>query len=506
MRIKGIVVLALLAAVIASVAATVTGQGPKPLSPKTPVLSPAIPFAIPNSPNPNPVDFADFSWQSFIALMWPAAVSPSGVPIRGQANTSAKIGDAGVPVWETWKADWELFGASTNAPSAPQPTAWSDWNVNGGMNPCPTNTGGRTHMVVMLSKMDSVIAGVNQAMSGPLIDQNGKFIRYEMRVNQAEYDAIVANQWFVANNLPTVLTLPATSGSTYGSIELKAAWREMTAADDTSRYYTEPAVVLDLNGSGQTTCRQTTLGLVGFHIAHKLANRTEWIWSTFEQEDNVPEISPPPAGVRYSLNNGTTTPVTTDGFDWPPGDVGGKHKGPPKIVSGKPLPPNVPVQVTRYTPIPSWAASENAIFRAALAGTVWAHYKLTTAQWPTKQNGAGFDPSGTYPQNCGDPFPTDHVANTSAETYFQNNPVGSFGTSCMECHYQIAAVDFSWMINNEAWTGPSGTANVAALIARDISEVSARDLKRIALQKALEKKFITPSEVPAMQSKAQQPK
>src|SRR5207237_1051738 len=38
-------------------------------------------------------------------------------------------------------------------------------------------------------------------------------------------------------------------------------------------------------------CLRKTLGLVGFHVVHKTKNRPQWIWTSFEHKDNVPEQS-----------------------------------------------------------------------------------------------------------------------------------------------------------------------------------------------------------------------
>ena len=52
-------------------------------------------------------DFDNFSWQSFIALNWPAALDPStGLPARASAypngvpDTTKSIGDPGPRTWE----------------------------------------------------------------------------------------------------------------------------------------------------------------------------------------------------------------------------------------------------------------------------------------------------------------------------------------------------------------------------------------------------------------------
>ena len=36
-------------------------------------------------------------------------------------------------------------------------------------------------------------------------------------------------------------------------------------------------------------CLRKTLGLVGFHVGHKTEGRRQWIWTSFEHMQNVPE-------------------------------------------------------------------------------------------------------------------------------------------------------------------------------------------------------------------------
>jgi hypothetical protein len=86
----------------------------------------------------------------------------------------------------------------------------------------------------------------------------------------------------------------------------------------------------------------------------------------------------------------------------------------------------------------------NERYHTLLAGTVWENYELVATQWPTQP--ASFKVKGKYPGDCGNPFPPDLVANTVAETYFQVQTSGFFGTSCMHCHYRAAPTDFSFVL------------------------------------------------------------
>src|ERR1700678_4422770 len=77
--------------------------------------------------NENPIAFFDdYSWRAFIAMVWPAAQNQ-----RGVADTSKTVGAVSGPlVFETFKADWELFQPDGHAPSP--------WSEFGGIpsNPC----------------------------------------------------------------------------------------------------------------------------------------------------------------------------------------------------------------------------------------------------------------------------------------------------------------------------------------------------------------------------------
>jgi hypothetical protein len=458
-----------------------------------PNVAPSAPFVVPPPQAFHP-PFDWFSWETFIAMNWPAAIDPAnGLPVRGQPDLTKKVSDPGWRVWETYKADWETFG---NGSVAPQPTDWASWQVNGNMNPCTnSSTAGKKKVLVMVSKMDSVMSSFDEAMAGPLIDSNGNYVRYEILLNSTEYNTIVNNKWYLQANIPLQVSFPSSTSSPpqYGAIEVKAAWRELVQGkDDFSRYYSVTATILD--PGNPPTCHDAVMGLIGLHLAVKTAPFTEWVWATFEQEDNVPDGGIRP-GVHYSLNNGTTSPPTNlNGFNYPPNGASAQTQGPPRLPPNKPLPTGQPVQVTRFTPLDPNVASANQTFHGALSGTVWVHYNLVADQWPTNPS-AFKPPPGQYPAGAGSPFPNDHVANTSAETYFQNAPApGVLGNSCMQCHFQAAFADFSWTLNNEAFPRPPSAAPFAeAANAASKPQLAHRANALKALRSSMQQRFAAAS-------------
>jgi hypothetical protein len=188
--------------------------------------------------------FDNYSWRSFIALNWPATAGPAN---RGQPDRTRAFGDTNGPrTWVTWKSRYEIF-----QPAGALPAPWASYN---GQNPCGE---GFANDVVTLSSF-SAFGDFNQAnfnfkLANPLVAQNHTYVRYEVRVNQPEFDSIVGNTWYLASKLPTSTTaVPFNNGST----EIKAAWRILTGSDTPavrSRYYVVPkAQVFDV-ASGKCT-------------------------------------------------------------------------------------------------------------------------------------------------------------------------------------------------------------------------------------------------------------
>ena len=87
-----------------------------------PTLSSTIPLEITANPPFNleslQHDFDVFSWQSFVALNWPA--NPDGTP-----NNNLVIGQqpGGPVVWQSWKESRDIF-----LPDGAQPPAWNQPN------------------------------------------------------------------------------------------------------------------------------------------------------------------------------------------------------------------------------------------------------------------------------------------------------------------------------------------------------------------------------------------
>ncbi len=414
-----------------------------------PVLSGNVPTEvyIPH-PDPQPVNnrpaFDRFSWQTFIALCWPADPAHRGVPLNpNDAKTFLGMNDSTAVVWSSYKDQWDLFGQGANTPSP-----WNVWTDPN--NICKTGQIVNHVFGTAKSAMGMLPGEGNESLSVPLVDQHKNYALFEMRYNKVQYNFVVNNGLYLNKNLLTymkqhgdTLAMPISNSATQGAIMVKAAWKVLTAADDPGRYYILDGLVFD---PVSNTCHQQRMGLVGLHIAQKVDQFSEWVWSSFEQVDNVPGA--PNAKAPYSFNNGTQHPGT------------GQHGYADKPRSSALIADQqkrVPVQVNRLNAIPVTPAGAgtvdiNKLYQAAVGKTWLRYYQLVITQWPA--NAGQFKQSvnnGIYPQDCGAAFPANNCVNTTLETYFQSpgDAVGAGGNACMSCHYR-SITDFSWSLQLRA--------------------------------------------------------
>jgi hypothetical protein len=388
------------------------------------------------------------AWRAFIALNWPAASSSRGTPLQPDNPAIFLHPPVGSQtVWSNYKEAFEVFNQKDK-----RPAPWESSAIP--VNPCPDAPRGM-RVFARASMGGEFLGDINQPFSFPLIDQNKNYVYYEIRFNKAEYEFIRGRDdrpvtWlYLVQNLAAAqpLSMPAgKSPDQEGSMMLKAAWRPMTGTDDLSRYCTVQALLINPESH---RCEPKLMGLVGFHIAHKLKQFPQWVWASFEQVDNVDRGHGAKPNTPISFNNGLGNPATLGGWaDRPMALV-------PPIV---PIEMRTPVQVSRLNPIPTTprgasTVDVNKAFQQQLAHTPWQYYQLVITQWPTnatqfvlKENG------GVYPKDCGQSFPENGCINVTLETYFQSagDAAGAGGNSCMSCHYTAGKSDFSWVLQRRA--------------------------------------------------------
>lgn len=399
-----------------------TGKSCDPLRP--PHLSCTVPKEVQgglSQSNNNTIQRASdiFSWQQFIALNWPAAAGKRGEPAAAQP-----IGAPGPRVWETWKETYEIYQPDGSKPS--------DWNAPPAL---PAACGGTGKLLTRTAKVSDVVDQTLQALPATgkfpasLKDQNGRLVRYEIRLNKVAFDYIVQNNLYNGEQQTQAGSIEFPNGSQL----VKAAWREMDGDDAKYFFATDACVCEDTGVDPPANCQVKRMGLAGFHLMTKTVAAPQWIWSTFEQVDNVTAIHP---SVK-PLNNPSC-----------PAD-----KCPPN----KQTPDGVPTQLTRVIPIPSQdpvcSQPDQAVDNVmqlntdvqkalAKASSVLANYHLISTQWPvngTKQPA----------QTVFSVFPA-LLGNTTMESFSQDT------SSCMGCHVMSRTLkpdayvsgDFSFTLNN----------------------------------------------------------
>lgn len=380
-------------------------------------------------------EFDLYAWQMFLALNWPTS---------GTGQAAANITDAGDPHWTLWHSSSDIYQTDGAVPGAclvqgGQRTLMLqkavDKPVAKGL-PAFKTTGQlgaaagtaidvrKTRLLGVMSAVGELNAAtplseIGQAFTGPLIDQNGEFVFYEILIDPNEVNYLCQNKLYNINgqvafsaaggkvNMP--IGTPDKDWS--GSFELKLAWKIITKGkDDPSRFYTMPALIMDQGPDGKPVQRSVTVGLVGMHIGHKSQTSPQWIWATFEQVDNLATDPVAHPTLNPSFNDPNCEICTVNQL--PVADANGDYA-------------RVPTQASRTIPIPPDKAALNAQAQAVLKakGSVWQYYQLIDTQWPTDPTAAptawnaGLGGS-VENKPGGNPTPV-MLTNITMETYFQ---------------------------------------------------------------------------------------
>ena len=232
--------------------------------------------------DPPVIYFDDYSWRAFLAMVWPAAPGRRGVrrrlPHRRRAGT-ARLRDVqgafgGVPRRRlAAPAEFQAYDAAER-------------------NACKVKPEFGDVVLASFNGIEDVGQAGTGELAGPLAAQNGRYVRYQTLYNRTAFEFIVRNRYYLRANLPKVPSprpVPPVMEFPMGSVVIKAAWLDMAGfpADQVKRYYTRPVTMRDpVTGA----CGRVTAGLVGLHIIQKTPSRPQWIWSSFEQIDNVPAL------------------------------------------------------------------------------------------------------------------------------------------------------------------------------------------------------------------------
>jgi hypothetical protein len=375
------------------------------------------------------VRFDDFSWQSFVALNWPAG--PDGRPL----GTDFRASPGAPRVWEGYPDAITVFR---------------------GGEPIPCNASGGK-MLVQMAKNGQVVdpdGSFDEAVGGPLIDRDLNFAVYEKKMNPDEAEFVVDNGYNTVEGQAKAdsirfpvgfYTDSAHTQGPVGSIEIKAAWRVVQPADS-ARFYTRAAVLYvpaKHSATGQPLCLNATVGLVGMHILHKTRNFPSWIWSTFEHVDNAPQCLPGQGGAcgdstTFSFYNAACTSCRLNAPASSGSDSTFLWEPDPPYARRYAVNRRYGSQITRTQAVYSFTDSTSRAWQQRVQGTVWANYRLIGSQWQVRH----LDVPGGGTRNV-----PDTLRNTTLESFIPDT------SSCLGCHGAFASSaakdgggDFSFLL------------------------------------------------------------
>jgi hypothetical protein len=398
--------------------------------PALPTLGPNIPLEITFTGDKSLAglqnDFDVLSWNTFVALNWPALAN-------GQPDPATPIGTKDAPtVWQSWKESYEIFlpGGAPPSPWGTARTAPPDWSPA-----CKALFKDGSTLLSQVGKTPNLLNDSTQPFkTGPLIDQNGRYARFEIVINQAMFDSIVANKLYSRQGQATAtkVVFPCSTASpspgNVGAIMVKASWKILTEEEKKSgRFHTTQAIVYtppSNNPPVEEKCELLTVGLVGIHMVHKTGGEPQWVWSTFEHVDNCPTQGETPSKPQYNFFNKASpapSPNEPPARPWDPNRI---------------EPPERRTQIVRQIPIDSPQKALNALYQAALRkinpNSVWLNYELVSTQWPTNPATACDVETSAPVDRIGRPAPQ-FLGNSTLESYIQGK-VPNVSSSCMECH------------------------------------------------------------------------
>lgn len=425
-----------------------------------------LPLTFDESPDPaqQQFNYYDFMWRSFIALNWPnvpittAMVNGRHVitgGFRGEPDTRASILDqtgnrvVGPGVWETYREPDEIFLPPEKWPDYPQ------WNTPRAFPDTVFIAAGGSPPLRWPTPLTAYATDIFQpyffpASTGPLVDQNGNYVRYEVAVNQAFFTYVRHFEYFnaarqIADVTRSVADPSAADGfqrppfgfarefapggylsalppfARQGMVDVKAAWRVLDPArGDRPERYLHRDIFIDKNGTVQL------MGLVALHILRYTPNgEGAFVAATFEHVDNTsiePQFRNVP-GLKPSFNTGR-----------PPSEIQKRlgFEGPIPPLEQRVDP--APVDIYRVTPLPVGdlsVSAANARYQQMLARSVFRFYRLIGTQNKRPENIiAGADPNlnGHEGPVTGVYTNTSNLINAALESYSQAN------FSCILCH------------------------------------------------------------------------
>lgn len=350
--------------------------------------------------------------------------------------------------------------------------------VNGARTLIPHGPGQMLTALANVQKTDSRIdSEEGQATDDVLMTQKGSLVYYISMVNDvyAQFLTGARNGELTDQEFPTtqtaldsIVTYASGQGITLPhpetlAMELKTSWVDAGTIDNAQDYITLDAIVPVYDKTSDTlwtkkadTSETLKLALIGIHIVGSVNGHPEMIWATFEHKDNAPNLS-----YQYvSISDSVKTVVADTGDNWLLNNNSadttynvshmrfsndsiiarpGKTISPSNTkmtlpwgvaYSGQPNPENATAADSNTQII----SINNSVLGQLVDGDLRKNYIFIGATWTDN----GTAPTGTAykagSSESGMSIGTSQLANSTMETYIQNDPMQSKGYNCFTCH------------------------------------------------------------------------
>jgi len=350
-------------------------------------------------PNPNSdCDFYRWAWQTFLFVTQPAP------------------GQRGAARFLTFQTPYEMFGSARSHSHGPA--------------------------VFIPGNLDAVLQPGSLAI---LVDQNGRAVYYTSHLNSQFVRFVRENGY---TDFAKLKKAPIGQQFPKGSVELKSSWKVIATGEDARSFFTIrariPLLTTAANGAiaiDPLRTREQTLALIGLHVVGIVEGHPEFIWATFEHNDNAPDL---PASLkpdtREPVDSEKTWTLYSRGAN--AGDCNKKPKA-LKLLDHKRQILDSKVSVFREFAFggdddPDVIRDLNdSVHRMLSPNSVWRNYSFMGAMWlndPERDfkeysdfNRTAADLAGTKVLG-GDA----KLSNTTMETFTQSNE------NCFSCHNTLA--------------------------------------------------------------------
>ena len=317
------------------------------------------------------------------------------------------------------------------------------------------------HIPIFIDPTGNVIdVEPGQADSGVLLAQNGSLIYYITAVNDVmayfrsmQGAAVIPASSTLAFPLTAAQVAPVVSfaagkGHTIQdanalAIETKSSWLDASTVSNPNDYVQVDAVVPTFNKSnpnnwvpnGQTTLKLVMLGL---HVVGSTNGHGEMVWGSFEHLGNSPNatyaynatsglktVAQNTSGSWLFTPSGSTGPFNTTTNSWTGSAITGSPVSAAAVLRAKPWGSNDGGTPANAALMNTQVISANASVLSQLnAADVRRNYFMLGTTWTI----GGAAPNG------GNEVGTNHLANSTLETFVQGSTPSDPSANCFACH------------------------------------------------------------------------